>query len=105
MERQYNKPLYNKVLSIANNILCPSNSKYVKKNFNIATLMLNKFCLYYSQFIELNFPLGQDIQDSKINYTNVEGHLSRLCCLVLMPFDTANIRNCSAFKVYILSES
>ena len=83
MEPQYNKPLYNKVLSIANNILCPSNSKYVKKNFNIATLMLNKFCLYCSQFIKLNFPLGQDIQDSKTNYTNVEGHLSRLCCLVI----------------------
>ena len=105
MEPQHNKPLYNKVLSITNNILCPSNSKYVKKNFNIVTLMLNKFCLYCSQFIKLNFPLGQDIQDSKINYTNVDGHLSRLLPSYLMPFDMANIRNCSTFKVYILSES
>ena len=33
MEPQYNKPLYNKVLSITKDILCPSNSKDVKENF------------------------------------------------------------------------
>ena len=40
MEPQYNKPLYNKVLSIANNILCPSNGKDVKENFGIMKLTI-----------------------------------------------------------------
>ena len=40
MEPQYNKPLYNKVLSITNDILCPSNSKDVKENFGIMKLTI-----------------------------------------------------------------
>ena len=38
MEPQYNKPLYNKVLTITNDILCPSYSKDVKENFGIMKL-------------------------------------------------------------------
>ena len=46
VEPQYNETLYDQVLSMTNDFLCPSN-QHIKKNLDIA----NKFCQYVSPLL------------------------------------------------------